>query len=209
MRVAVLATLVCGCQIDSVVLVTEDRHGDSPTGATPIQEPSTPSAPSTQGYLTGGDSDYFRVMIAELTYLRVETRGSTDTLGILLDRAGRVISADDDSGRGANFRLGHRLSPDIYYLRVSGATPRDIGPYVLAAEFREFDEHGSTFDTATYVPFGSVVGGFIRVGDVDYFKTVVDESIDGKIVVATAYSNGADRHRSVLAGRLRHHGGLR
>ena len=180
------ALLISGCKIGSVVIVTEDRHGNSPTDATPVEEPSMPSM---QGYLTRGDSDYFRVTIAELTYLRVATSGSTDTLGVLLDHAGRVIAADDDSGSAANFRLGHRLSPDVYYLRVSGASPRDVGRYALTAEFSEFDEHGSSRNTATYVPLDSVVGGFIRIGDVDYFKTVVDEFIDGNVVLSV-YSTG-------------------
>ena len=156
-----------------------DQHGDSRATATAVGAPST-----TDGYLTSGDIDYFRVTLNDLSYLVVRTSGETDTVGVLQDRSGRPVARDDDSGSGLNFAIGHRLGPGVYYVRIKeGAV---AGPYTLMIERTDIEEHGSSRATATYVPPDSDIGGYIRFGDVDYFKTVVDEA-----VVLTVFSTGA------------------
>ena len=155
-----------------------DQHGDSRATASAVGASST-----TFGYLTSGDIDYFRVTLNKLSYLVVHTSGGTDTVGSLQDRSGRPVANDDDSGSELNFAIGHRLSPGVYYFRVQGAVVG--GPYSLIVNRTEIDEHGSSRATATYVSPDSDIGGYIRVGDVDYFKTVVDET-----VLLTVYSTG-------------------
>ena len=183
---ALAAVLICGCP-DTVHIKVVDRHGNTPNEAT--DTPSHPVEDQLSGYLTKGDRDYFRIAIAGLTYLRARTVGGTDTFGILHDHVGRAIAADDDSGRGRNFDLGHRLGPGVYYLQVTGASPRAEGPYTLRVDFAEFDEHGSSRTTATYVALDTAIHGFMQYGDTDYFKTVVDR--DGTLLRVSS-SGGTD-----------------
>ena len=153
-----------------VVEQSADVHGDSPATATTVTAPST-----TEGDLARGDIDYFRIKLKDFSYLVVRTSGDTDTLGVLQDASGRPVAKDDDSGRGLNFAIGHRLSAGVYYVRVSGDGAE--GAYALTVERTGIDEHGSSRSTATYVPPDSDIYGFLQVRDVDYFKTVVDEDV--------------------------------
>ena len=114
----------------------------------------------------------------------MQSNGTTDTFGMLLDRAGRVVAVDDDSGPGRNFAVGHRLSPDVYYLRVTGARP--VGAYTLKGALTTLEEHGGSRATATYVALGSSSYGFMRPGDIDYFRFVVDQDYTR----ITVYSTG-------------------
>lgn len=184
------ALLVTGCSGNlNIVVVEEDRHGDSPSEATPLPTPApTPVPPDDplSGYLTAGDVDYFVVTVAELSHLYVQSNGTTDTFGMLLDRARRVVAVDDNSGPGRNFAVGHRLSPDTYYLRITGAGARPVGRYTLSGALTTLEEHGGARETATYVALGSSSYGFMRPGDVDYFKFVVDRDY----ARVTVYSTG-------------------
>ena len=163
----------------TLAIEQSDLHGDSRATATAVGAPST-----TDGYLTSGDTDYFRVTLNDLSYLVVRTSGRIDTVGVLQDRSGRRVAHDDDSGSGLNFAIGHRLGPGVYYVRVNGA---DVaGSYTLMIERTDIEEHGSSRATATYVPPDADIGGYIRFGDVDYFKTVVDEA-----AVLSAFSTGS------------------
>ena len=189
----VLAVLSIGaCRV--VVHVDDrgdvDHHGDSPPTATSFPV----DAPAPSGYLTAGDVDYFRVTVKELSYLSVETGGSTDTFGRLLDRAGGIIAADNDSGAGWNFAVAHRLSPDVYYLAITGTGSRPVGPYSLGASLRPIAEHGGSRATATYVAPGSSTApgstyGYMRFGDTDYFKTVITRDFARLIVYSTGFTD--------------------
>ncbi|MDE0025045.1 MAG: hypothetical protein OXP69_11605, partial [Spirochaetaceae bacterium] len=184
-----------------IVVVEEDQHGDSPSEATPLPTPApTPDPPDDplSGYLTAGDVDYFIVTVAELSHLYVQSNGTTDTFGMLLDRAGRVVAVDDDSGPGRNFALGHRLSPDVYYLQITGTGARPVGPYTLSGALNTLEEHGGSRETATYVALGSSSYGFMRPGDVDYFKFVVDRDYTRVAV----YSTGGTDTIALLENRL-------
>ena len=187
---ALAALLVSGCSgAVNIIVVEEDQHGDSPAAATPLPTPApTPVPPENplSGYLTAGDVDYFVVTVAELSHLYVQSNGTTDTFGMLLDRAGRVVAADDDSGPGRNFAVGHRLSPDVYYLQITGTGARPVGPYTLSGTLTTLEEHGGSRETATYVALGSSSYGFMRPGDIDYFKFVVDRDYTR----VTVYSTG-------------------
>ncbi len=175
--------LVSGCSgALEIVVVEEDRHGDSPSTATPLPTPAPPPDPPIRddppaGYLAAGDVDYFGVTVAELSSLYVESGGTTDTFGELLDSRGRLFAADDNSGPGRNFAVAHRLSPGTYFLRVTGTGVRPVGPYTLRAARTPITEHGDTRATATYVSLGTSSYGFMRRGDVDYFKFVVARQV--------------------------------
>ena len=186
-----LAALSIGaCQV--VVQGDVDLHGDVPGAATSF--PGDAPEPDTTGYLTVGDVDYFAVTVEKLSYLTVQAVGSTDTFGRLLDRGGGIIAADDDSGAGRNFRVAHRLSPDIYYLAVTGTGSRPVGPYTLSASLTPIVEHGGSRATATYVAPGTSGApgssyGYMRFGDTDYFKTVVTRDFARLVIYSTGFTD--------------------
>ena len=195
---AVIGTLlISACRFDVAVTFDVDEHGNSRGTA------STMERPTTDGTLDSGDVDYFRVHVASLGYLEVSTTGTTDTAGVLEDRAGRTVAADDDSGSGANFAIGHRLSPGVYYVRVTAGRTGgrdDTGSYTLVVRLVEVGEHGARRTTATYVPPDSRTRGYLRAGDTDYFKTVVEEA-----GVLRVFSTGSTDTAAILedaAGRI-------
>ena len=168
--ISLTVLLIAACRLNVTVTGPGpiDRHGDSRAAASPVDARS-----KTAGYLGSGDTDYFLVRVERLSYLEVETTGSTDTVGVLQDRWGHPFAADDDSGSGTNFAIRHRLAPDDYYVRVTAGGRGDTGNYTLVLHRTDVDEHGSRRSTATYVAVDSRIRGYLRVGDTDYFKTVV------------------------------------
>ena len=180
------ALLTCGCSGGLIILTSmPDKHGDTRDRATHL-----PDGSELTGYLTEGDVDYFRITVEELSYLYVETDGSTDTAGALLDEWGRIFAKDDHSGVAQNFAFGHRVSPGEYYLRVEGTGFQAVGAYTVRARIETVDEHGAARATATYVPIGGSAYGFMRRGDTDYFKFVVDQDVDQDFARITVYSEG-------------------
>ena len=194
---AIATLLISACRFNFAVTFDADEHGNSRDAA------STVERPTTDGTLGSGDVDYFRVQVDRLSYLEVSTTGATDTAGVLEDRAGRTVAADDDSGSGANFAIGHRLSPGAYYVRVAAGktgSRDDTGSYTLVVRIVAVGEHGARRTTATYVPPDSRTRGYLRAGDTDYFKTVVEE--EG---VLRVFSTGSTDTAAILedtAGRI-------
>ena len=70
---------------------------DTLAGATPVDLGS-----STDGSLSEGDTDYFRVEMSSAGTLTVYTTGSVDTEGAILDSSGTVLARNSDSGFGYN-----------------------------------------------------------------------------------------------------------
>ena len=128
-----------------------DDHGDSRNGATRVSVPS-----DTDGVLTAGDTDYFRIDINGSGTLEVYTSGSTDTVGRLEDAGGSRLAENDDSGSGLNFRIEREVSTGTYYVRVRGVTGSTAGAYTLHVRFEvaavdPADDHGDDRASATRV----------------------------------------------------------
>ena len=104
-----------------------DDHGDEPATATTVLVPSTTAGELEQG----GDSDYFRLVVDAATTLRVETSGSTDTYGALLDGTETSLETDDDDGAGLNFGIEREVAAGTYYVAIRGAFPTTTGAYEL------------------------------------------------------------------------------
>ena len=192
---AVLLTAACRFNVTVTGPLPVDRHGDSRVAASLVDARS-----KTAGYLGPGDTDYFRVRVGRTSYLEAETTGSTDTAAVLQDRWGHSFAADDDSGSGTNFEIRHRVAPDDYYVRVTAGGSGDTGDYTLVLRRTDLDEHGSRRSTATYVAIDSGIRGYLRVGDTDYFKTVVADER-----TLTVFSTGLTDTVAVLedaAGRV-------
>ncbi len=94
-----------------------DQHGDTPTTATAL-DLTTPAA----GYLQSGtDVDYFRFTLPRPGILRLETTGSTNTVGTLwVEDEATALETDHDSGSRRNFHLAQAVTKGTYYLAVSG-----------------------------------------------------------------------------------------
>ena len=116
--------------------VPADTHGNTPAQATPVALAPPQLTPTRSGHLVAGtDVDYFRLDLATAGVLWVETRGSTDTRGQLLDAAGSMVASDEDQGGGHNFRLAAVVTPGVHYIAVD-STRRTTGAYTLAIDYR-------------------------------------------------------------------------
>ncbi|MEE8332204.1 MAG: PPC domain-containing protein, partial [Alphaproteobacteria bacterium] len=65
-----------------------------------------------------GDTDLFRIDLAQNGSLSISSAGPTDLVGELRDAEGKLIGADDDGGARYNFQLDAPLDAGTYYLRV-------------------------------------------------------------------------------------------
>ena len=86
--------------------------------------------------LSGGDVDYFRLRIpvfCDLMVLSGPADNTTDTVGRLITRSGRVIDENDDNDLyPPNFVLwATGISPGTVYVEVRGATVTTTGYYSL------------------------------------------------------------------------------
>lgn len=79
-----------------------------------------------------GDLEVFTLKLTEPATILFETHGQSDTYGLLVDTAGRVLAADDNGGDGTNFRMVLTLPPGRYFLGVEVARGAR-GFYVLSA----------------------------------------------------------------------------
>ena len=122
----VMVTDPGGLTATQPIAVTVD-HGDTRDTAAPVS-----SNDNTQGALEGqGDVDYFGLVISSPETLTIETTGDTDTFGELESDDGLTIASADGGGDGGNFRIRQQVQTGTYYIRVSGATPAETGPYML------------------------------------------------------------------------------
>ncbi|MGE0355284.1 MAG: DVUA0089 family protein [Burkholderiales bacterium] len=109
----------------------EDDHGDRITEATPI------AAGAGETTVAGridypGDTDVFRVTLAQKGTLVARAAGGMDTVGVLLDANGERIDSNDDAETRANdFGLTNTLEAGTYYLAVTRWESAGTGPYAL------------------------------------------------------------------------------
>ena len=155
----------------------------SATALSPVQLALDGS--SNEGVIEpGGDADYFRLEIAELTQAAIFTSGGLDTIGAVLDSEGRQIVSDDDSGEGRNFRVAPLLWPGEYFVRVapwiSSSGRSEAGSYNLHAE-------GTQAAIAQLPLDGSSKQGVIEEGEgADYFRLEVAELSEADIYISDA-----------------------
>ena len=105
----------------------QDDHGNDRSSATVVMIPS-----ATQGVLSAGDTDYFRVNVTASGTLTVYTSGGIDTVGGLQDADGTSLDTNDDGGENENFEIVADVSPGEYYVHVRGSNAqRTAGNYTL------------------------------------------------------------------------------
>lgn len=105
----------------------DDDHADTFTCATPLAPGGRAGGELGNGW--GDDADVFAFRLEEQRTVVLTASGAADTVGVLYDRAGQQLAADDGGG-GGHFRIARTLGPGLYYVRVEG---RDgaAGPYRL------------------------------------------------------------------------------
>ena len=82
-----------------------------------------------------GDVDWWSIETHSPGTLVVETTGSTDTHGSLLDSSAEVLVENDDGGEGRNFRIDDPavFEAGTYYIRVMSSRILHTGTYSLRA----------------------------------------------------------------------------
>ena len=143
-----------------------DDHGDTRADATSIAVDTNFSIEvTTNGALTAGDTDYFRVTVDRAGTLLVYTSGSTDTTGRLEDATGTRLAYNEDGGAGGNFRIEHSVSAGTYYVRVIGRyASSTAGPYTLHVRFTADQLVGASGDVRVNLTWHADV-------DLDLFVT--------------------------------------
>ena len=147
-RLCLLTVLLCG--------VTTVAGDDTRATAVSIAVNS-----SANGSISSGDEvDYWRIEVPSQGQLGVETSGSTDTLGELQDSFGNRIDYDDDEGVDENFNIVVTVAAGTYYIRVSGYSFEDTGPYTLHVRYAPDADSSATPENRAIPPltFGDFNG---------------------------------------------------
>ena len=144
--------------------VTADGDGTR-SGATAITLGSPTAITAVSGSISPtGDLDYYSFALTARSEVTIETTGSTDTAGQLINSTGTTLEEDDNSGAGNNFSITRTLDAGTWYLRVAGGT----GNYSLIATVTDDDD---TRGDATAITLGGNVSGTIApTGDTDYYS---------------------------------------
>ena len=143
-------------------------------GATPVDLGS-----STDGSLSEGDTDYFRVEMSSAGTLTAYTTGSIDTEGAILDSSGTVLARNSDSGAGYNFRVSVPVDAGTYYIEVKGWRSSTTGDYTLDVQVQEADNTPVNTEYEEYTP---AVGLIVRDSGTEIVR-VESGQVTGEIEV--------------------------
>lgn len=81
------------------------------------------------------DVDYFRVNVTGNGALTMQTTGTTDTYGFLLNSSGQTLTQDDDSGADSNFRISYPVTAGTYYIAIQNYVDNLTGAYTITTNF--------------------------------------------------------------------------
>ena len=147
-----------------------DDYGNSPESAADI------FLGSIDGVIEVGlDLDYFRFFAdAGASYVAEVYLGThEDTILALFDQKGNLIQENDDGeGLDGGSRIGWTTPPIVgEYFLVVGSADQDLGPgsYTLSVTIIS-DDHGNSFDSATFMSPGSIFGTINPPSDLDFFQ---------------------------------------
>ncbi len=169
---------------------------------------------TTRGRIdTNGEFDYFRVNYIRSGTMTVQSTGSNDMFGYLLDSNGDEITLNDDAGSGYNFRITRVVEPGTYYIKVRHYNRTQTGDYFIDVSFTPDDtsnigtdnftpppqndeqaddtaqdDHGDDKEHATQLQTSSRTAGRIDIaGDHDFFRVVL--STAGTLTINSNSSN--------------------
>jgi Tfp pilus tip-associated adhesin PilY1 len=180
-----------------------DDHGSDTTHATPV------NCMETMGGVleTGGNEDYFEIELSGDGRLTVYTTGTTDTVGVLMDKHPQIITQDNNSGTDNNFFIERDLPKGTYYVSVShNDTANGTGPYTLNVECQ------LTYSIWASAAFGGSISpeGTVLVSEHDDVtftitpdgsNTILDVEVDGVSVgpKATHTFNNVKENHTIVA----------
>lgn len=109
-----------------------DDHGDTRSKASPL---------AANGEASGvidseGDRDMFRVEFPTSGEWVVNTTGSFDSFGELVNSEGEVVASNDD-GDDDNFSITYGVTAGVYFVRVSAFEAKELGAYGLVSKFTQ------------------------------------------------------------------------
>ena len=79
-----------------------------------------------------GDVDVFQFTVGTASTVTIQSQGSMDTVGTLMEANGKAIITNDDvSGTNTNFGITRTLQPGTYYVLVAPWDPSVTGAYRL------------------------------------------------------------------------------
>ncbi|OUW79849.1 MAG: hypothetical protein CBD77_01545 [bacterium TMED217] len=134
-----------------------DDHGNEFSAATKIKIGS-----SSAGIIElGGDVDIFRFDLKYPITVLTKSSGNTDVFVELLNNAGQLLAADDNSRDSNNFLIKLPLLPGPHYLRVKHYSPHGTGDYVMNLESSEmYDKQADDLilsKTQAYFHIGHII----------------------------------------------------
>lgn len=112
------------------VITPTDDHSNTTVNASPLALNT-----STIGNLeSNSDIDVFRLMLTTGGTLTINSTGTTDVVGTLLNSSGATLVTDDNGNGTPNFRLTYTApAATTLFVRVSGKTTTTRGGYSLNA----------------------------------------------------------------------------
>lgn len=150
-----------------------DDHGNTTATTSTL----SPTGTATGKLEAGGDVDVFRVSVTGPGTLTVNSSGTTDVVGALLNSAGTTLVTNDNGAGGVNFRVANTATAaTTLYVKVSGKTTTTTGSYGLGATF-----------TATPV----------AVGDIDVRNGTASVPMNGSIAFGTRVVNSTPLNKTI------------
>lgn len=152
---------------------TTDDHGNTTATASTL----SPSGSATGRLEAAGDVDMFRVTITGAGTLTVNSSGTTDVVGTLLNASGATLVTDDNGAGTVNFRVANTATAaTTLYVKVAGKTTTTTGAYGLTSTF-----------TATPV----------AVGDIDLRLGTTALPMNGSVAFGNATINGTAVNKTI------------
>ena len=109
-----------------------DHANTRSTSATTVTSPSATAA----GYLSVGDTDYFKITVAGAGTLRAYTTSNKDTVGDIYDSSNTSLASDNNGGANFNFDVSYSVTTaGTYYIRVIEGNQDDVASYTLNVLF--------------------------------------------------------------------------
>ena len=137
-----------------------------------------------------GDEDLFRIAVTGSGTLTLYSTGSTDTYGELLSSSGSVLTSNNNSGQGNNFRIARRVTAGTYYLRVRHNNRlTGTGSFAVRSSFTASSSGSGSSSVAyesTLSASGSRSGSISPTGDQDVYRITISRA--GTL---TLYSTGS------------------
>ena len=151
-RSATITIRVGSSTATHVITQVTDDHGNTQTDATLVAQSS-----STPGNIEeAGDVDMFRIDVKGFGDLTVQSSGTTDTLGELIDASGVSLRTDDSALR-PNFQITYAVVPGTYFVKVRHGISTSTGSYQLLSSFTRTAAIAVTPSTQTVAASGGSI----------------------------------------------------